>query len=36
MFNDRGSSLTYVCEVPTVIEQRLFAFARAILTAISG
>lgn len=36
VFNDRRSSLTYVCEVPTVIEQRLFAIARAIQAAISG
>jgi hypothetical protein len=30
VFNDRRASLTYVCEVPTLIEQRLFALARAI------
>jgi hypothetical protein len=36
VFNDRRSSLTYVCEVPTIIEQRLFAIARAIQSAISG
>jgi len=36
VFNDRRSSLTYVCEVPTIIEQRLFAIARAIQSAIAG
>ncbi|MGH6925876.1 MAG: hypothetical protein ACRED5_19295 [Propylenella sp.] len=30
VFNDRQTSLTYVCEVPTLIEQRLFALGRAI------
>jgi hypothetical protein len=30
IFNDRRSSLTYVCEVPVLIEQRVFALARAI------
>jgi hypothetical protein len=30
IFNDRRTSLTYVCEVPTLIEQRLFALGRAI------
>lgn len=30
IFNDRRSSLSIVCEVPTLIEQRLFALARAI------
>jgi hypothetical protein len=34
LFNDRRSSLTYVCEVPTLIEQRLFALARAIQAEI--
>jgi hypothetical protein len=30
VFNERRASLTYVCEVPTLIEQRLFTLARAI------
>jgi hypothetical protein len=30
IFNERRNSLTFVCEVPTLIEQRLFALARAI------
>jgi hypothetical protein len=34
LFNDRRSSLTYVCEVPTLIEQRLFTLARAIQAEI--
>lgn len=34
LFNDRRSSLTYVCEVPTLIEQRLFALAKAIQAEI--
>jgi len=30
IFDERVLSLTYVCEVPTLIEQRLFALARTI------
>lgn len=30
IFNDRRSSLTYVCESPVLIEQRLYALAREI------
>jgi hypothetical protein len=30
IFNDRRTSLSYVCEVPTLIEQRIFELARAI------
>lgn len=30
IFEDRHKTLRYVCEVPTLIEQRLFALARAI------
>lgn len=30
IFDDRRKSLSYVCEVPTIIEQRLFGLARAI------
>lgn len=30
VFNDRRTSLTYVCEVPTLIEQRVFQIARGI------
>ena len=36
IFNDRSHSLTYVCEVPTLIEQRLFALARAIQAEIQS
>jgi hypothetical protein len=34
VFHDRQTSLTYVCEVPTFIEQRLFALGRAIQTEL--
>jgi hypothetical protein len=30
IFNERRASLSFVCEVPTLIEQRLFMLARAI------
>src|SRR5690606_7043283 len=30
LFEERVQSLTYVCEVPTLIEQRLYALARTI------
>ncbi len=30
LFEERRQALTYVCETPTLIEQRLFALARAI------
>lgn len=30
IFNERRQSLTYVCEVPRLVEQRLFALGRAI------
>lgn len=30
IFNERRASLSFVCEVPVIIEQRLFALARAI------
>jgi hypothetical protein len=30
IFEDRRKTITYVCEVPVLIEQRLFALARAI------
>jgi hypothetical protein len=30
IFEDRRKSIRYVCEVPTIIEQRVFALARAI------
>ena len=35
IFNERRNSLTFVCEVPTLIEQRLFVLARAIQAAMS-
>ena len=31
IFDDRQKSLSYVCEVPVLIEQRMFALGRAIL-----
>ncbi|NDV87252.1 hypothetical protein GTW51_11135 [Aurantimonas aggregata] len=34
IFNERRASLTYVCEVPTMIEQRAFALGRAISRAL--
>lgn len=30
IFHERGQSLTYVCETPTILEQRIFAISRAI------
>jgi chromosome condensin MukBEF ATPase and DNA-binding subunit MukB len=30
VFDERRESLTYVCETPALIEQRLFALARVI------
>ena len=35
IFNERRNSLAFVCEVPTLIEQRLFVLARAIQAAIN-
>jgi hypothetical protein len=35
VFDDRRNSLTFVCEVPTLIEQRLFALSRAIQNELS-
>lgn len=34
IFEERRTTIRYVCEVPTVIEQRLFALARAIQQAM--
>ena len=34
IFEDRRKSTRYVCEVPTIIEQRLFALGRAIQQAL--
>lgn len=36
VFQERARSLTYVCEVPTLIEQRLFALARTISEALEA
>ena len=33
IFEDRRKTIRYVCEVPTTIEQRVFALARAIQQA---
>ena len=30
VFSDRQQSLTYVCETPVILEQRLFALGRAV------
>ena len=35
IFDERVKSLTYVCEVPTLIEQRLYALARTIAEVIA-
>jgi hypothetical protein len=34
IFDDRRKSILYVCEVPTIIEQRVFALGRAIRQAL--
>ena len=34
IFEDRRKTMRYVCEVPTLIEQRLFALSRAVQQAI--
>ena len=34
IFDDRRKTMRYVCEVPTLIEQRLFALSRAVQRAI--
>jgi hypothetical protein len=34
IFHDRRKSILYVCEVPTIIEQRVFALGRAIRQAL--
>src|SRR3712207_6769299 len=36
IFNERRASLTYVCEVPTLIEQRLGRLARTIEKGLGG
>jgi hypothetical protein len=36
IFDERTQSLTYVCEVPTLIEQRLYALAKTIAQAMAG
>ena len=35
VYNDRHQSATYVCEVPTLIEQRVGAIARAVQQAVA-
>lgn len=35
-YNERRASLTYACEVPRLVEQRLFALGRAISAEIAG
>lgn len=35
VYNDRHQSATYVCEVPTLIEQRIGAIARAVQEAVA-
>ena len=34
IFDERSKTIGYVCEVPVLIEQRLFALARAIQQAL--
>jgi hypothetical protein len=36
IFNERRNSLAFVCEVPTLIEQRLFVLARAIQRSMTS
>lgn len=36
IFQERARSLSYVCEVPTLLEQRLFALARTISEVLEG
>jgi hypothetical protein len=36
IFDERVQSLTYVCEVPTLIEQRLYALAKTISEVMAG
>lgn len=36
MFQERAQSITYVCEVPTLIEQRLYRLANTVAPLISG
>jgi len=36
VFEERVQSLTYVCEVPTLIEQRLYALAKTISEVMAG
>lgn len=36
IFQERAQSLTYVCEVPTLIEQRLYALAKTIAETLAA
>ena len=36
IFEERVQSLTYVCEVPTLIEQRLYALVKTISDVLAG
>ena len=36
VFEERVQSLTFVCEVPTLIEQRLYALAKTIMEVLAG
>jgi len=36
IFEERVQSLTYVCEVPTLVEQRLYALAKTISDILAG
>ncbi|WP_274628867.1 hypothetical protein [Arvimicrobium flavum] len=36
VFEERVQSLTYVCEVPTLIEQRLYALAKTVADVMAG
>jgi hypothetical protein len=35
IFDDRRKSIRYVCEVPAIIEQRVFALSRALRQALN-
>ena len=36
VFEERVQSLTFVCEVPTLIEQRLYALSKSIMAVLAG
>jgi hypothetical protein len=36
IFTERAQSLTYVCDVPTIIEQRLYQLAKTVSDALAA